>query len=134
MLPFYSESNTGPMKKWNRDALDALRGKLKENVIMEHGLNDRLVTVAGGFMSGTEAKAVWSKTSNAEQMGELISILLGKCDADFGKFCAMLRDVGYEVWAKELEKKAKWFKQTPGAYMSINTYCCRGKHVQLTIG
>ena len=121
MLPFYSESNMGPMKEWNRDALDALRGKLKENVIMKHGLNDRLVTVAGGFMSGAEAQAVRSKTTNAEQMGELISILVGKCDADFGKFCTMLRDVSYGVWAKELEKKAKWFKQTPGAYMGIDT-------------
>ena len=134
MLPFYSGSNMGPMKEWNRNALDALRGKLKENVIMKNGLNDRLVTVARGFMSGTEAQAVLSKTSNADQMGELISILLGKSDADFGTFCAMLRAVKYEVWANELEKKAEWFRQTSGAYKGIDTYLCRGKHVQLTIG
>lgn len=123
----------GPMKEWNRNALDALKGKLKENVIMKNELNDKLVTVAGGFMRGAEAQAVRSKTSNAEQMGELISILLGKSDADFGTFCAMLRDVGYGVWANELEKKAEWFKQTPGVYIGIDAYLCRGKHVQLTI-
>ena len=134
MLLFYSGSNISLMKEWNRDALEALRGELKERVIMKHGLNDRLVTVAGGFMSGAEAQAVRGKTTNAEQMGELISILVGKCDGDFGKFCAMLRDVSYGVWANELEKKAEWFKQTPGAYMGIDTYCCREKHVQLTIG
>ena len=121
----------GPMKKWNRDALDALRGKLKENVIMNHGLNDKLVTVAGGFMNGAEAQAVQSKTNNAEQMGELISILLGKSDADFGTFCAMLRAVKYEVWANELEKNAEMFKQTPGVYIGIDTYFCKEK---LTIG
>ena len=96
----------GPMKNWNRNALDALRGEL----------------------------AVLSKASNVEQMGELISILLGKSDADFGTFCVMLRDVGYAVWAYELEKKAEWFKQTSGAYIGIDIYLCRGKHVQLTIG
>ena len=117
MLPFYSGSSMCPMKEWNRNALDALRGELKEKVIMEHGLNDRLVTVAGGFMSGAEAQAVLSKTSNAKQMGKLISILLGKSDADFGKFCAMLRAVKYEVWANELEKNAEMFKQTPGVYI-----------------
>ena len=124
----------GPMTKWNRDALDALRGELKEKVIMINGLNDRLVTAAGGFMNEREAQAVLSKPNNAEQMGELISILLGQSEADFGTFCAMLRDVGYEVWAKELEKKAEWFKHTSGAYIGIDAHPCRGKHVQLTTG
>ena len=117
------------MTKWNRDALDALRGELKAKVIIKHGLNDRLVTAAGGFMNEREAQAVLSKPSNAEQMGELISILLGQSEADFGTFCAMLRDVGYEVWAKELEKKAERFKQTPGVYIGIDAHPCRGKHV-----
>ena len=134
MLPFYPGNSMGPMTKWNRDALDALRGELKEKVIMEHGLNDKLVTAAGGFMNEREAQAVLSKPNNAEQMGELISILLGQSEADFGKFCAMLRAVGYEVWANELEKKAEWFKQTPGVYIGIDAYLCRGKHVQITIG
>ena len=129
MLPFYSGNSMCPMTKWNRNALDALRGELKEKVIMEHGLNDRLVTAAGGFMNEREAQAVLSKPNNAEQMGELISILLGQSEADFGTFCAMLRDVGYGVWAIELEKKAKWFKHISGAYIGSNAYLCRGKHV-----
>ena len=99
------------MEEWNKNALDALTAQLKENVIMNLGLTDKLVIAAGGFMSRKEAQAVQSKPSNAEQMGEVICILLGKTDADFITFCKMLRESNNGVWAEQLEDKAKEFKE-----------------------
>ena len=85
-----TDSDTGPMKEWNRAALVWVQGDLKMNVIMKNGLNNKLQKAAGGFMSREEALAVESKPSNAEQMGEFIRILLGKRNADFRTFCTML--------------------------------------------
>ena len=101
----------GPMKDWNKDALDFLQGELKDNVIMNLGLINRLQLAAGGFMMRSEAQAVVSKPNNAEQMGELIRILLGKRNADFHIFCTMLRDSNYALWADELERKAGEFRE-----------------------
>ena len=101
-----TDSDTGPMEEWNRDALVALQGDLKLNVIMKTGLIDKLQTAAGGFLSRAEAQAVESKPSNAEQMGELIRILLGKGNADFRTFCRMLRQSNYNIWADQLERRA----------------------------
>ena len=112
----------GPMEDWNKEALIALTAELKENVIVANGLCDKLQGPAGGFMSGMEAKVVTSKQNNAEQMGELIEILLGKSDEDFGTFCTMLRKVNYEVWANKLEEKAGEFKRKSGTYVYISSY------------
>ena len=95
------------MKKWNSSALTALKGELKRKVIVKNGLNDILETDAGGFMNEAEAQMVESMPNNAEQMGEIIQILLGKSNAAFETFCKMLREVGYDVWATALEDKAK---------------------------
>ena len=97
------------MKKWNIDALNALKADLKVKVNMNHGLSDKLEIAAGGFMNTGEAQAVLSRPSNAEQMGELIHILCGKRDADFIIFCQMLRICNYDVWANQLERKAREF-------------------------
>ena len=105
------------MKEWNRDVLVSLQGDLKVNVIMKNGLNNKLQKAAGGFMSREEAQAVESKPSNAEQMGELIRILLGKGNADFRTFCTMLRQSNYSVWADELERKAREFRGETGAHV-----------------
>ena len=105
------------MEEWNRDALVALQGELKLNVIMKTGLTDKLQTAAGGFLSRAEAQAVESKPSNAEQMGELIRILLGKGNADFETFCRMLRQSNYSVWVDQLERKAREFRGEPGAHI-----------------
>ena len=99
------------MEEWNRDALVSLQGELKRNVIMNAGLADKLQTVAGGFLSRAEALAVESKPSNAEQMGQLIRILLGKSNADFRTLCRMLRMSNYSVWADQLERKAREFRE-----------------------
>ena len=122
------------MKKWNSSALTALKGALKLKVIVKNGLNDILETDAGGFMNEAEAQMVESKPNNAEQMGEIIRILLGKSDAAFGTFCTMLRQVGYDVWATALEDKAKEQGGESGTYVM---YCSRGEasrqmHMQLT--
>ena len=99
------------MKQCNKDALVAMTARLKESVIMSHGLSDTLDFAAGGFMAREEALAVLGKQTNAEQMGELIHILLGKRDADFGIFCNMLRISSNGVWADQLEGKAREFRQ-----------------------
>ena len=111
-----TDSDTGPMEEWNRDALVALQGDLKLNVIMKTGLIDKLQTAAGGFLSRAEAQAVESKPSNAEQMGELIRILLGKGNADFRTFCRMLRQSNYSIWADQLERRASEFRGKPGLH------------------
>ena len=112
-----TDSDTGPMEEWNRDALVSLQGDLKLNVIMKTGLIDKLQMAAGGFLSRAEAQAVESKPSNAEQMGELIRILLGKGNADFRTFCRMLRHSNYSVWADQLERRAREFsKREPGVH------------------
>ena len=100
-----------PMEEWNKHALISMQGKLKDNVIMNLGLINMLQLAAGGFMMQSEAQAVESKPSNAEQMGELIRILLGKRNADFYTFCKMLRDSNYALWADELERKAGEFRE-----------------------
>ena len=119
---YFSVSNMDPMKDWNKDALVALTAQLKLNIIINNGLNDKLITVAGGFMIEAEAKVVVSKSNNADQMGELIRILLGKSDADFDIFCNMLKDVGYGVWASELKKTAGQLKKESGNIHGKCTY------------
>ena len=85
------------MADWNKDALDALKERLKENVIIDIGLGDKLNKAAGGFMNRGEVKSVESKGSNAEQMAKLIEILQGKTNADFKIFCRILRDSNWHA-------------------------------------
>ena len=111
------DSDMGPMEEWNRAALISLQGQLKRYVIMEYGLIYKLQKAAGGFMTQAEAQAVVSKPSNADQMEELIRILLGKRNADFKLFCTMLRQTNYGVWAAELEMKASEFRGESGTHV-----------------
>ncbi len=108
------------MKKWNCDALTALKGDLKLKVKLGNGLIDKLETAAGGFMSKGEAQAVEGMPNNAAQVGKVIEILEGKSDAAFGIFCRMLRESGYEVWADELEKKAKELRGDAGTHVLMH--------------
>ena len=103
----------GPMSEWNVSALEALKGKLKLNVKMIK-LVDLLQTVAGGFMDRTEAQCVRAKTGDAQQIEQVIDILLGKGDNEFAIFCQMLRQSNYQVWAHQLELEADKFKTTVG--------------------
>lgn len=104
------------MEECCREALVSLQQKLKVRVIMRIGLINKLQKAAGGFMDEAEAQAVESMPNNAEQMGELIRILLGKGNADFRIFCTMLRLTNYSVWADELEKEATEFKKEEGRH------------------
>ena len=114
---YSTASDSGPMEECNKDALASLEGELKLNVIMNTGLINKLQKAAGGFMDRAEAQAVESKPNNAEQMGELIRILLGKRNADFKIFCTMLQKSNYGLWADELEKKAREFRGRPGTHV-----------------
>ena len=104
----------GPMEEWNRSALISLQEDLKLYVIVNTGLINKLQKAAGGFMSQAEAQAVESKPNNAEQMGELIRILLGKRNADFKIFYTMLQQSNYGVWAEQLERRAREFSRESG--------------------
>ena len=112
-------SNLDPMTKWNKSALVALTADLKENVILNHGLNDKLEDVAGGFMNRAEAQAVRSKQNSHEQMEQLIYILLGKRNKDFNTFCKMLRNSNNGVWADQLKEKARELKRKSGKHACI---------------
>lgn len=68
-------------------------------------------------MNATEEQAVQSKPNNADQMEELIKILLGKGNADFNIFCTMLRQSNNGVWADQLEEKAREFRRNPGTHI-----------------
>ena len=102
------------MSQWNIDALVSLQGDLKQRVLMNTGLIDRLQTAAGGFMSEGEEQRVKNQRGNDEQMGELIKILKGKRNKDFDTFLKMLRAVNYGVWADELMKEAEKFRRESG--------------------
>ena len=102
------------MSPWNRDALVSLREKLQLYVLTETGLNNRLDKAAGGFMTEFETATVREQSGNIQQMGKVIDILCGKGDKDFSTFLQMLRGSNNEVWAEELEKKAKKLKKKKG--------------------
>ena len=108
----------GPMAEWHQAALVALQRDLKLNVKMFQ-LSDMLERPAGGFMDNAEALSVKAKTGDMEQMGELISILLGKEDEAFYTFCDLLQRSNYEVWASKLKSIAERLK-TVGM---LNTCC-----------
>ena len=116
MLPLSccsTDSDSGPMKEWNKNALISLEGDLKQNVIVKNGLNNKLHKAAGGFMDRAEVQTVESKPNNADQMGEIVRILLGKRNEDFNIFCTMLRETNNGLWAAELERKASEFRGKP---------------------
>ena len=106
------------MTEWHQAALVALQGSLKLNVKMFQ-LSGMLGRPAGGFMDRAEVLRVNAKTGDMEQMGELISILLGKEDMAFYTFCDLLERSNYEVWARELKSAAERLK-TDGM---LNTCC-----------
>ena len=126
-----TDSDMGPMEEWNKDALVSLQGELKENVIVNNGLNNKLQKAAGGFMDRAEAQVVKSKPSNAEQMEDIIWILLGKRNADFRTFCTMLRQTNNGLWATELERKASKSRGESGTQCTHVLKYIAGKYLEL---
>ena len=104
-------STARPMSSWNIDALVSLQGDLQLHVLMETGFGNRLEKAAGGFLSYFEARVVREQSGNTNQIQKVIEFLRGKTDEEFVTFLEMLRASNNEVWADELERKAKEFKE-----------------------
>ena len=104
-------STARPMSSWNIDALVSLQGELQLHVLMETGFGNRLEKAAAGFLSYFEARIVREQSGNTNQIQKVIEFLRGKTDEDFVTFLEMLRASNNEVWADELERKAKEFKE-----------------------
>ena len=109
------------MSEWNKSALVKLQGKLKEHILMT-GLRDMLQKPAGGFMSAMEARSVTDLSGEMNQIGQIITILLGKGDREFSIFTEMLRCSNYEAWANELESTAESFKKCAGMECFLPVY------------
>lgn len=109
--------DTDDMAEWNKNALHSLLEDFKLHIIVSISLIDKLHKAAGGFMDGAEVQKVRSMPSDAEQMGELIRILLGKRNEDFNIFCTLLRKSNYPARADQLEKKARQFRGEPGTHV-----------------
>ena len=99
-----------PMSKWNKDALVSLERDLKIYLSIEE-LPDLLERPAGGFMTEAEKMSVCEQPSRRDKVGRIISLLRGKGDQDFDIFIKLLRESGNEVWAGQLEEKARFFRR-----------------------
>ena len=94
-----------------KDALLCLKSKLKDNVALKAGLEDKLPIAAGGFMSRPEALDIAETFGNREQMGAVVDCLCTKRDEDFFTFLKMLKDTINGHWADALLAKAEEFKR-----------------------
>ena len=103
----------GPMSEWNTNALVKLKGELKLNIKMIK-LIDILQTPAGGFMDSAEVQSVKALIGDAQQIEQVIGILLGKGNKEFTIFCQLLRRSNYQGWAHQLELEAEKFKTNVG--------------------
>ena len=103
-------------------ALSSLQEKLKNLVLLQHGLGDKLERAAGGFMGQGEAIKVKELLGNSSQMEMVITILRGKSDKDFEIFGKILQESGNNTWADELKKEAEQFKSAIGKYESSKVY------------
>ena len=102
------------MTDWNKKALECMRENLKISVKMIQ-LADMLERSAGGFMNRAEAVHVRAIIGDAQMMGQVIEVLLGKENEAFYTFCSMLRRSNYESLASTLESTAERFKTVEGS-------------------
>ena len=110
----------GPMSEWNTNALVKLKGELKLNIKMIK-LIDILQTPAGGFMDSAEIQNVKAMIGDAQQIEQVIGILLGKGNKEFTIFCQLLRRSNYKGWAHQLELEAEKFKTNVGMKHYLNS-------------
>ena len=110
-----------------KDALLCFKSKLKENVDLKTGLEDKLPIAAGGFMSQTEAHYVAQLPGYLDQMGTVVDCLCKKRDEDFFTFLKMLKDTNNGHWADALLAKAKEFKRetVKGTQYTYHTHLYR---------
>lgn len=107
---FFLAATSAPMSPWNDSALVNQQMRLMNNVRLAPQLQYMLEQPAGGFMTQAEAESVTSKTSDSEQMAQVIRILRGKGNNEFRVFCELLQRSNYGLWAEELQKAAEDFK------------------------
>ena len=107
----YFALSVAGMSDCYKDALLCLKSKLKENVDLKTGLEDKLPSAAGGFMSRTEAQHVAQLPGNRAQMGAVVDCLCKKRDEDFFTFLKMLKDTNNGHWADALLAKVEEFKR-----------------------
>ena len=67
-----------------------------------------------GFLNDPEMQTIEAMTSERDRMDKIISILSGKADECFSKFCDILTKSNNEVWAESLRAKAEEFKGGSG--------------------
>jgi hypothetical protein len=106
--PAEIESNgwsEAPMSENRLRSLNSLCPKLETNIIVNNFLSS-VHCDAGGFLNDRERQVIDSKGSNFEKVRELISILKGKDNASFDKFCSVLVSVRYGHWARKLLEQA----------------------------
>ena len=117
-------STARPVSSWNKDALVSLQEELQLHVLMDTGFGNRLEKAAGGFLSYFEARTVREQSGNTNQIQKVIELLHGKTDEDFVTFLEMLRASNNKVWADELERKAKDFKEKMVRTLGMITFVC----------
>ena len=109
-MPYFALSVAG-MSDCYKDALLCFKSKLKENVHLKTGLEDKLPIAAGGFMSQAEALDIAETLGNHAQMDKVVDCLCRKRDEDFFTFLKMLKDTNNGHWADALLAKAEEFKR-----------------------
>ena len=60
----------------------------------------------GGFLTEEEYASITDQSDNAEQVDELIKVLLTKKDKDFEWFCDILEKHSYKWWSEKLKEAA----------------------------
>lgn len=86
----------------------ALRGQhlaMRQSISVSNVLRD-LRCGEGGFLTEEEYASITDQSDNAEQMDELMKVLLTKKDKDFESFCNLLEKHSYRWWSEKLKEAA----------------------------
>ena len=103
----HSGAYADPMSEARRGAIEVLRPRLKLNVNVKAGLEDRLHQVTGGFMNYEELQAVSEERAPSAKVDKILSILLGKGDKEFDIFLKLLEETNQIAWAQELRQQVR---------------------------
>ena len=91
---------------WQK-ALYRVRPQLEEKVNVEHIISSLHEAVPGGFLTSREEKDIVSQTLDFQKVRRLVEILATKDEKAFNTFVALLKTIGQEELADELESAAK---------------------------
>ena len=98
------------MDGWKRDAIVSLEHKLQPNLSLT-GLIPLLEKPAGGFMTEIDRISVEALEGRLKRVGRIIEVLRKKGNKEIDAFLEILRKSGNEIWATEIEEKAKQFRR-----------------------